>query len=161
MDSMQAAYYFTEPLRSIMHEFKYKGGIYLTQFLAELMLEKTPETILHSECFIPIPLHYKKLRQRGFNQAAELAKYLGKVLGIPVELNCCKKQIMTPAQAELRGVKRRQNLRDVFSISSITYKNITLIDDIITTGSTLNELARMIKKNSAITIHAWGCAKAV
>ena len=106
-------------------------------------------------------MHYKRLRQRGFNQAAELAKQLGKTLKLPYDLYQCKKIRNTPPQASLDARQRQKNLHDAFLAAPIPYQHITLVDDLITTGNTVNELAKSLKMQGVDRVDVWCCAKAV
>lgn len=106
---------------------------------------------------IPIPLHKKKLKKRGFNQAEELAKELSGVLGIPVFNNVLIKTKQTPAQVELKKEQRQKNIKGAFLCQNpelISDRKILLIDDILTTGSTIEECARVLQDAGAKEI--WG-----
>ena len=109
-------YYFEEPLRTLIHEFKYRDAFYLRTFLTKLLLEALPEKTVSTQCIVPVPLHPRRLQQRGFNQAPELAKLLAKQLKIPCELNLCKKIIHTIPQANLGSQRRRKNLHQAFQV---------------------------------------------
>lgn len=158
-DKIFVLYRFEEPLRTLLHEYKYKGALYLRKLLVQLMLDALPPEGLNTQCLIPVPLHYKKLRERGFNQAAEFSKMLAGLLKIPCELTLCKKVLNTPAQVSLNGDKRRQNLRHAFQIKSHPYQHITLVDDLLTTGSTVNELAMLFKQQGVTRVDVWCCAR--
>ena len=161
LDTVITAYRFEEPLRSLLHEFKYHEGLYLTSFLARLMLNHHLIDIRDTQCLIPVPLHPKRLKQRGFNQAALLAKHLARTLRIPYDHTLCQKIINTPPQAELNATQRQRNLRHAFQARAIPYQHVTLVDDLLTTGSTANELARTLKKQGAKQVDLWCCARAV
>lgn len=160
-DQTFAAYIFEEPLRTLLHDFKYYGALYLRSVLVKLMLDALPARGFTSECLVPVPLHSKRIRQRGFNQAAELCKVLGKKLNISYDLNLCKKIIHTPSQASLDSKQRRRNMRQAFQSKPSNYQHITLVDDLLTTGSTANELARIFKKQGVARVDLWCCARAL
>lgn len=159
IDHTITGYSFEEPLRTLVHEFKYHDAFYLRTFLAKLMLDALSEKIVTTQCLVPVPLHPKRLQQRGFNQAAELAKLLAKQLNIPCELALCKKIIHTPPQANLSGKQRRKNLHQAFQVKTNSYHHITLVDDLLTTGSTVNELASIFKQQGVIQVDVWCCAR--
>ena len=159
VDQTIAAYCFEEPLRALLHEFKYHEGLYLCSFLASLIANAIPPDAAMTQCLIPVPMHPKRLRQRGFNQAAELTKQLGHTLKLPYELSHCKKIINTAPQASLNGQQRRQNLQHAFEATPLPYQHITLIDDLFTTGSTVNELANVLKKQGVTRVDVWCCAR--
>ena len=158
-DRAIAPYIFEEPLRTLMHEFKYKRGLYLNSFLSKLIINHLPTQALDTECLIPVPMHVEKLRQRGFNQAAELTKYIGRTLDIPYDLYSCTKIIKTPSQAGLNASERHRNLLNAFQTNTLPYKRVTLIDDLLTTGSTANELAKTLKRKGVEYVSVWCCAR--
>jgi ComF family protein len=161
MDNTHVACRFEEPLRTLLHEFKYHEGLYLCSFLATLIRDALPRGAETTQCLIPVPMHRKRLQQRGFNQAAELAKHLGKILQLPYDLHHCTKIINTPPQAQLNAEERKKNLLNAFHVSPLPYEHITLIDDLITTGNTVNELAKTFKQQGVARVDVWCCAKAV
>lgn len=111
--------------------------------------------------FIPVPLHKKKLKQRGFNQAEEIAKCLSGILKIPIFGNVLAKTKSTSPQVELEKIKRQENVKSVFSCQNpelIFNKKILLVDDVFTTGATLEECAKILKQSGAREI--WGIVAA-
>lgn len=155
-----AAYAFEEPLRTLLHDFKYHEGLYLCSFLSHLIKETIPPEARHTQCLIPVPIHPKRLRQRGYNQAALLAKQLARHFQLPYDLFRCKKIINTAPQASLNASQRQKNLHRAFEVDPIPYQHVTLIDDLITTGSTANALAFELKKQGVQRVDLWCCAKA-
>ena len=161
VDTVITAYCFEEPLRTLLHEFKYREGLHLLTLLSRLMLDALPVGGYQTDCLVPVPMHPKRLRQRGFNQAAELAKHLSHKLKLPCDLTLCKKRLNTIPQAGLNATDRSKNLRDAFHATASPYRHITLIDDLLTTGSTANELARILKNQGAEQVDLWCCARVV
>ena len=161
IDCVITAYRFEEPLRSLLHEFKYHEGLYLGTFLTNLMLQAMPTEYYETQCLIPVPMHPARLRQRGFNQAAELAKHLGRRLKLPYALSHCQKIINTVPQAGLNASQRKRNLLHAFQAKPLPYQHVTLIDDLLTTGSTANELARMLKNQGVTRVDLWCCARVI
>ena len=159
IDRVFTAYRFTEPLRTLLHAFKYEAALYLTSFLTTLMLQAV-EKDYATECLIPVPLHIKRLQTRGFNQAAILAKHLSMLTHTPYSLYSCSKIIPTAAQASLPAKQRRSNLSHAFQAESLPYQHVTLIDDLFTTGATANELARTLKHAGVRQVDLWCCARA-
>ena len=159
IDDVFTAYRFEEPLRTLLHEFKYHQGFYLRTFMAQLMLDALSCAAYKTECLIPIPMHRLRIQQRGFNHAAELTKYLGRRLKIPFDLSACQKIRHTEPQAGLSSKQRRKNIRKAFSASPQPYQHVTLIDDLLTTGSTANELAQTLKNNGVARVDLWCCAR--
>ncbi len=160
-DSTIVGYAFEEPLRSLLHAFKYDQCLFLGSFLSHLMLLTWQHMAMTTECLIPVPMHPTKLADRGFNQAAILTKILASHLNIPYSLMDCQKIINTDSQASLSASKRKTNLKGAFTCSPLPYEQVTLIDDLLTTGSTANELAKALKKAGVKTVTVWCCARAV
>ena len=159
VDQVIAAYHFEEPLRTLLHEFKYHEGLYLCSFLATLIANAIPPAAKNTQCLIPVPMHPKRLCQRGFNQAAELTKQLGHSLKLPYDLSLCKKITNTAPQASLNADQRRKNLQNAFSAGLLPYQHVTIVDDLLTTGSTVNELAKILKKQGVVQVDVWCCAR--
>ncbi len=139
-------FHYKYPVNRLIIHMKFNQGLdianYLGGMLAELFLNH--RTAL-PDCIIPVPLHYRRLIARGYNQSVELAQPVSTQLGIKLDTFSCKRDRATTPQADLPAKKRRQNVRNAFSVSNtLDYKHILLIDDVITTGSTVNELARML-----------------
>lgn len=152
-------YVFEEPLRGLIHQFKYHNGLYLASFLTHLMLHSLTTPL--PQCLIPVPMHPRRIRLRGFNQAAILAKLLAKKLQLPYDVRSCQKMINTLPQASLNGEQRQKNLHQAFKIKPIPYKHVAIIDDLLTTGSTANELALTLKQSGVEQVEIWCCARAV
>lgn len=160
-DQAIAPYSFEEPLRTLLHEFKYHEGLYLSSFFATLISQAIPSASLKTQCLLPVPMHPKRLRQRGFNQATELVKHLGRRLNIPYDVSHCKKIINTAPQAGLNAKQRQRNLRHAFHAEPLPYEHVTLVDDLLTTGSTANELANMLKRQGVLRVDVWCCARTI
>ena len=152
---------YEEPLRSLLHEFKYHEGLYLGSLLANLIIQVLPKDAKETQCLIPVPMHSKRLRMRGFNQAAELSKHIAHHLKLPYDLHSCTKIRNTIAQAHLNGAERRLNLMQAFKAKPLKYEHVTLIDDLYTTGSTANELAKTLKSQGISRVDLWCCARAI
>jgi ComF family protein len=129
-------------LADLIKEFKYEGALGRSRFLQLLTAAafkaeegKAPDMI------VPIPLHEKRLRERGFNQSLELSRLLAKKLGIPICCEALARSRYTVAQAKLKGQERRENLKGVFVAREelVQGKRVLLVDDVMTTGTTLVE----------------------
>lgn len=160
IDKINVPYCYEEPLRTLIHDYKYQGGLYLAQFLARLILPALDHECLTTECLLPVPLHRKRLYERGYNQSALLTLHLAKTLAIPFDLQYGKKILNTRPQAQLNARERQQNLRQAFTVKAIPYQHVTLIDDLITTGSTTQALARLLKQQGVKRVDLWCCARA-
>lgn len=159
IDHTRVSYLYQEPLRSILHQFKYNQGLYLGDCLSNLIVDSLGSDYCKPECLIPVPMHPHRLRQRGFNQAVILAKLLKRKLQIPVDYQSCKKVFFTVPQAELDGLTRTKNLRNSFNSPTLPYSHVAIIDDLITTGSTANEMAKALKIAGVKHVQLWCCAR--
>lgn len=163
-----AASFKNPVIKTLIHNFKYKPYTKnLAETLASLLIEhfvlaKTnTDSIWENSVLIPVPLHEKKLRQRGYNQSEELAKELAKILKIPVISNFLVKIKSTESQMHLKKEAREKNLLGAFAIKKpfdFAQGKIFLVDDVYTTGSTMEECAKVLRKAGAKTV--WGIAVA-
>lgn len=160
-DRAYIGYTFEEPLRGLLHQFKYQNGLVFTRLLGHLMLTAVPQYNPNDCCLVPVPMHPTRLRQRGFNQAAVLTVYLAQQLQLPYLLNACKKIRNTAPQASLDAEARQNNLRTAFVTSILPYSHVILIDDLLTTGNTASELARVLKQAGVKQVDIWCCARTV
>lgn len=139
------------PVSLSIYQFKYKNRRIYGEFYAKEMARIYGNLIRFwgVEVIVPIPLHRRKKRLRGYNQAAVIAKQLGKIMGIPVDCNSIVRNRYTRPQKELNDKERKQNLKQAFSVTNKwkNYKRVLLIDDIYTTGSTMDTVAEELKKN--------------
>lgn len=160
-DASTINYRFEEPLRGIVHRFKYHNGLYLGPFLGQLILNAWEKKPSYPQCLIPVPMHNQKLKTRGFNQTIVLTRFLAKRLKIPYDPHRCKKIINTLPQAQLSGKNRTHNMNNVFTAPLLPYHHVALVDDLLTTGSTANELARLLKRSGVQRVEVWCCARTV
>ncbi|MFZ5968982.1 MAG: ComF family protein [Bacillota bacterium] len=141
---------YDENMKKLIYRFKYGGDRYLSYSLAQIMtdqLKKAGWTDIDG--IIPVPLHRKKEKIRGFNQAKLLAQYISKFTGIPVYHKVLKRVKETQSQSALSRDERKDNLKNAFQLiepAAIYNKRILLIDDIYTTGSTLNSCSKELRK---------------
>ncbi len=144
------------PVKWSVYRFKYHNRRIYGEFYAEEMyrLYKDKLSDWGIEVIIPIPLHPKRRRKRGYNQAELLARHLGKLSGIPVETKAVVRVQDTKPQKELNHMERKNNLRHAFRLTEhwSPGKNVLLIDDIYTTGNTINSVARILKEKGACKV---------
>ncbi len=154
-----AALQYTFPVNALIHSLKYQANLAIAPILAQLLTEKLTTTEL-PDFIIPMPLHPKRLRERGFNQALEISRSIAKVYKITLLADACKRNRNTPFQAALPWKERQKNIRNAFDCTlDLTGKHIAILDDVMTTGTTLNELAKVIRKQGATTISGWVIAR--
>jgi len=141
---------YQSPLDSWVKAFKFSNKIILSQLFAALLKRQLTARFADYD-LVPVPLHISRLRQRGYNQAYELSKEIAKITGI--KLNpCLKRTKNTQMQAQLKLKERAANIAKAFEAVETPAKNILLIDDVMTSGNTLNECAKTLKKAGAETV---------
>jgi ComF family protein len=112
------------------------------------------------EAIIPVPMHHSRVRFRGFNQALEIARPISRELSIPILSNVICKSRKTVPQTQLGEKARKRNLYNSFTINDpINARHVAILDDVITTSATMNELARTLKQHGVHTVSAWSCAR--
>jgi len=160
-DASRAVFQYGYPLDALLQHYKYGQGLYLAGFLAEqLAAEITLGIDTRPDLIIPMPLHPKRLQERGYNQAGEIAKRLARRLALPLALTACTRAKDAPPQASLPLKARRKNIRGAFVCNvDLSGKRIALVDDVMTTGASLNELAKTVRKAGAVEVQAWVVAR--
>ncbi|MBA3581396.1 MAG: ComF family protein [Gammaproteobacteria bacterium] len=161
-DSAHAAWIYEEPVRSAIHRFKYDKQLAMGRALSELWLQQcTSISYQNIDALIPVPLHHSRERPRGFNQAALIAYDLAKHWRLPVLRASCQRIKATTEQKDLSAKQRRSNVRGAFKIKGVIPKRVAIVDDVMTSGSTANELARVLKRAGAQHVEVWALARAV
>lgn len=157
-DRVHAPYHYQPPLSNLITAYKFNQRLVHARLFADLL----HATIRHThhalpEVIVPVPLHPKRQRERGYNQALEIARLLGKQLNIAVNNKCLQRTRATQPQSDLDAHDRSRNVRGAFTLrDKLPYQHIALVDDVLTTGSTVNEIARLLKKNTTVkTVEVW------
>jgi ComF family protein len=153
-------------LRGAIHRWKYEGKTYLTPFFAEWMEEGLnrhwgPHSL---DLLIPVPLHTQRLRERGFNQALLLVKELSRRTGIPYRKTILQKKKPTIPQVNLSGTEREKGLRGAFQVigkEELLGKSVLLVDDVYTTGATVNECSKVLLRGGAERVNVLTLAHAI
>lgn len=160
-DATTALFHYRPPVDYLIKQLKFANEPAIAPLLATLMSARltTREAALPS-LLLPVPLHQTRLRERGFNQATELARRVGRELGIRSDHRCCKRNRHTRPQSLLSPNARRLNLRNAFSVRGSLSGHVAIIDDVMTTGHTGNELARVLKQAGAERVEVWVIARA-
>ncbi|UXI68166.1 ComF family protein [Tahibacter amnicola] len=159
-DAAWAPFVYAAPLDQLLTRFKFSGDLACGRVLAETMAAVPPGD--RPEALVPVPLHRQRLRERGFNQSLELARHLGQTLGIPVLAGGLDRIRETPAQAGLAALARRRNLRGAFApAAGLRWPaHVALVDDVMTTGSTLAACAGALRTAGVARVSAWALARA-
>ena len=158
-----APFRYAHPLDLLEARFKFRGDLAAGRVLAELMIERAGEDAPAPPALIvPVPLHESRLRERGYNQALELAQPLARALGIPQRPGLLTRSQATPAQTGLDAKARRRNLRGAFEAApaAALASHVVLFDDVMTTGATLRECARVLRRAGVGRIDVWALARA-
>lgn len=151
---------YRPPLSDLLHQFKFNQSPELKNLLAKLFVDQyLKDEKPMPEALISIPLHKKRLRQRGYNQAQLIAKVLSKKFQIPLINSQIIRVKNTIEQSTLKSYQRQKNVRKAFEIKGSFPKHVAIVDDIVTTGSTVNAVAQLLKKRSVTQIDIWAIAK--
>lgn len=150
---------FDEYYQKLIHRFKYDKKIPLGKRLAARLGQAVAFNVDFTSCdlVIPVPLHRARHRERGFNQSEILAEGISEETKIPLAKDILKRRKNTEDQTYLSARQRAENVRDAFVVTKpgrVKGKNVILVDDVMTTGATLNECAAMLQKAGARKIHA-------
>lgn len=159
--------YKKSPVKKLLKKFKYQYIVGLSEVIAEFIADFSqdyPDVFTDSAVIVPVPLYYKKYNKRGFNQAQIIGNILSQQYNLPIT-QALQKTEATKNQAELTKPERKDNVRSVFNAKSdllTDYKSVVLVDDVFTTGSTLNECAKELKRNSDLdNIYGFTIARGV
>lgn len=157
IDGIRSPFRFEGVTRQAIHQLKYKNLRAIAPTLAELLGNYLDAHPIPGEILVPVPLHRIRLRERGYNQSELLARKLGGIIGLPVIADCIIRRKNNPPQTRATSVdKRRSNVADAFTCRNHSLKNkkIILIDDVATSGATLNACAATLKTAGAVSV--WG-----
>ncbi|HUO44795.1 MAG TPA: ComF family protein [Burkholderiales bacterium] len=156
-DRVVAACAYVHPLAELIRSYKYHGTLALAPLLARTLQTTAGGT---ADLLVPLPLSRQRLHERGFNQALEIARAVSGATGIPLSANSCRRIRDSAPQAALPWSERRKNIRGAFACGAdLTGKRIAVIDDVLTTGATLDEIAKTLKRAGAAEVHGWVIAR--
>lgn len=158
-DRTLAALQYHFPLDALLRRYKYAGLLAAADLLGSLLAAQVA-TDQRPDLLIPMPLHPQRMQERGFNQALEIARSVSRHLGIPLATQACARTRHTPPQAGLTLLARRKNLRGAFEcVEDLSGKHIALLDDVMTTGASLDALAQCVKQAGADQVQCWVVAR--
>jgi ComF family protein len=160
-DATVAVFAYAFPADVLVQGLKFRGDLALAQFLAnELHGAVHAASSGAVDLVMPVPLHDARLRERGYNQSMEIARALASRLDVPLAGDACARVRNTAAQVDLPWKERRDNVRGAFSCrQSLDGKSIAVVDDVMTTGATLAEVAATLKKFGAARVVNWVIAR--
>lgn len=167
-DITRAVFLYAYPVDTMIHRYKYGGTLSLSHAFGQLMHDKIQATtpLTPPDLIIPMPMHPTRLKERGFNQALEIAKVLhqsfGQKHGAKLDYKCVLRQTLTPPQASLPLKARVKNIKGAFKVKHpLNGKRIAIVDDVMTSGASLNELAKTLKQAGATHVECWVIARAL
>ncbi|NOZ11666.1 MAG: ComF family protein [Gammaproteobacteria bacterium] len=157
---------YRPPIDQYIRALKYRSQLLYARLCGELLVHAVQNHFdlapaPQPECIIPVPLHSRRLCRRGFNQALEIARPVARRFGLPIDYHCLKRIRATQAQTHLSPRDRASNVKGAFLIHrQPPYKRVALIDDVMTTGHTANEIAHCLKRAGVEKIEVWVVARA-
>lgn len=158
-----AIFHYLPPLDVLIKRLKFKGDLHLARLLGGLMADRldVADNIL-PDVIVPVPLHVRRLRERGFNQALELARPIAERLAVPLDWRHVIRTRATDPQSDLPAKLRSRNVKGAFAVAAgFTAQHVAIVDDVMTTGHTVNELALTLRRMGVANISVWICARAV
>lgn len=161
LQRVHAACRYAAPLDRLLPRFKFHHDLAAGRLLAQLMTERCT-ALARPAALVPVPLHRARLRQRGYDQALELARPLARALGVPLRPGLLRRIRATAPQSELDAAARGRNLRRAFAavMPEGPPEHVVLVDDVMTTGATLHAAARALQRAGVRRVDAWVCARA-
>jgi ComF family protein len=158
-DHTVAAFSYNFPLDKLVQALKFRDHLILVNYLADAL---TQCITARPDCIVALPLHPVRLRERGFNQSQLLASRVSHQTGIPLLPDICERVRNTPPQSSLPWKERDKNMRQAFTCkpdADVKGKHVAIVDDVLTTGASIGELARALKKVGAKEVSAWVVAR--
>lgn len=167
VDFCSAALAYEFPVDRLITALKYMHKIEYARVLGELLAiriyEQTDDgDFVPPDFIVPVPLHPWRLLQRGFNQAAEIARWVAREHALPINTRLVRRVRHTPGQASLSRSKRLDNVGGAFAlVGNVANRRVALLDDVVTTAATTRELARLFKRAGAAEVQVWAVARAI
>ncbi|MDG9671107.1 ComF family protein [Hahella sp. CR1] len=161
-DASTSAFDYSFPLNQVIGQLKYGDKRYWARALAQAALPAFEQACAHisAPVLVPVPMHKSKQRKRGFNQAELLARSLARYADVAFSNKLCKRIKASPPQTGLNRKNRRSNVKNGFAVSSkLPQQPLIIIDDVVTTGSTVDELARTLKQAGALEVYVFSIAR--
>ncbi len=160
-DHCYGAFLYREPISRLVGGLKFQGHLHYGRLLGELLSRNLRERgAAIPELLIPVPLHGQRMRTRGYNQALEIARWVTRTLAVPLDTESCARTRATAAQSDLALEARRRNLRGAFTlVRPLRARHVAVLDDVVTTGSTVSELARVLKRGGVERVDVWAVAR--
>ncbi|HEY0722141.1 MAG TPA: ComF family protein [Gammaproteobacteria bacterium] len=151
---------YQSPLDRLILALKFHQGLAHARLLGQLLADAVEASESRPQLIIPVPLHPKRLRERGYNQALEIARPAAKRLNIPISLDHVQRTRHTETQTRLKYRERHKNMRGVFEVARAVPRDVAIVDDVVTSGSTVTALAKVLKQAGAERVDIWAVARA-
>lgn len=157
----RSAFRYEDPIPALVGGAKFRARLNLVRLLGRCVANSLRERNAEMpDLILPVPLHAKRLRERGYNQALEIARFVGRELEIPVDAHSCARVLATSPQTGLEQKERRRNVRGAFRVlHPLDVDHIAILDDVVTTGSTVSELAIVLRKAGVKRVDVWAVAR--
>lgn len=158
-DHTVAAFSYNFPVDKLIQALKFREHLILVNYLGDALTQRIDT---HPDCIVPLPLHPARLRERAFNQSLLLARHISRRLKVPVLPDACERVRNTPPQSSLPWKERDKNMRQAFICkpdADVRGKHVAIVDDVMTTGASIGELARALKQAGASEVSAWVVAR--
>ena len=156
-DRTLAVFAYAFPLDKLVQALKFGERLMLVDGLADSLVQRVK---VRPDCIVAMPLHRSRLRERGFNQSQELARHIADSLDIPLLQHACQRVRDTPPQSALKWKERGKNMRNAFTCTlDLSGKHVAVVDDVMTSGASLNEVALALRNAGAREVSAWVIAR--
>ncbi len=159
-----APFLYAPPVDSLIAGLKFRQRLHIARMLGEAFAERVAAGTVgpRPDRLVPVPLHPHRLRERGFNQALELARPLCSRLGIPLALGALSRQRPTAPQSDLPARQRRRNVEGAFATPGrLPWRHVALVDDVVTTGHTVEQASLALQRAGVEIVEVWACARAL
>jgi ComF family protein len=153
---------YRPPVAHLIKQMKFHQRLDIAQGMGMLMSHYLAATVdALPEVIVPVPLHARRMRQRGYNQALELARPLAARLEVPIDTVLVQRRRATDEQSHLKLAERKRNIRGAFAMDRHRpYRHVAILDDVVTSGNTVNELARVLRAAGIERVDVWSCCRA-
>ncbi len=156
-----ALFRYAHPVDHLIQQLKFSRRLVNARLLAMLMaasLQQQRQRL--PDLIVPVPLHRRRLQARGYNQAVELARPVSRQLGVRIGFGCCQRVRETAVQSDLAAKNRPANVKGAFEVDgSLRGAHVAVVDDVMTTGNTVTELAQVMRDRGARIVDIWVCAR--
>ncbi|OGI57365.1 MAG: hypothetical protein A2V58_05030 [Candidatus Muproteobacteria bacterium RBG_19FT_COMBO_61_10] len=158
-----ALYHYAAPVNHFVRELKFHQQLGLAQLLGEQLARRLSQEAPRPDLIVPVPLHRARLRERGYNQALEIARPVARALNVPLDFRSLVRVRATAPQTGMTVAARRKNVRNAFRLrdpDAIRDRHVALVDDVMTTGSTVQAAAHCLRAAGATQVDIWVIARA-